>query len=163
MSGLRAKPTKEMLEWHDYELGVFFHYDIEVFQPEYSFGEDLIPASKWNPVKLDTDQWVRTAKAAGARYALITAKHGTGFCLWPTRFHDYHVGNASVTRDVVGEFVDSCRKYGIKPGIYYSLGSSHLDKICMGEDGQIDIKKKNDILLGQVEDCLFYTSPSPRD
>ncbi len=79
MSGLRAKPTKEMLEWHDYELGVFFHYDIEVFQPEYSFGEDLIPASKWNPVKLDTDQWVRTAKAAGARYALITAKHGQVF------------------------------------------------------------------------------------
>ena len=159
MSGLRAKPTKEMLEWHDYELGVFFHYDIEVFQPEYSFGEDLIPASKWNPVKLDTDQWVRTAKAAGARYALITAKHGTGFCLWPTRFHDYHVGNASVTRDVVGEFVDSCRKYGIKPGIYYSLGSSHLDKICMGEDGQIDIKKKNDILLGQVEELITAYGP----
>ena len=29
MADLRAKPTKEMLEWHNYELGVFFHYDIE--------------------------------------------------------------------------------------------------------------------------------------
>ena len=49
---------------------------------------------------LDTDQWVRTAVAAGARYALLTAKHGTGFCLWPTKVHDYHVGNAAVPRDV---------------------------------------------------------------
>ncbi len=117
---MNAKPTPEMLKWHDYELGLFFHYDIEVFQPEWDFrnSEALPPASAWNPVMLDTDQWVRTAVAAGARYALLTAKHGTGFCLWPTKVHDYHVGNAAVPRDVVGEFVASCRKYGIEPGLY---------------------------------------------
>lgn len=31
MSGLRAKPTKEMLEWHDYELGVFFIMTLKYF------------------------------------------------------------------------------------------------------------------------------------
>lgn len=159
MADLRAKPTKEMLEWHNYELGVFFHYDIEVFQPDYSFGKELIPVSLWNPQKLDTDQWVRTAKAAGARYALLTAKHGTGFCLWPTKFHDYHVGNAPVSRDIVGEFMDSCRKYGIKPGLYYSLSSDHLDKICTGKDGKVDQKKKNEILLGQVEELVTVYGP----
>lgn len=121
-----------------------------MFQTDYSFGKELIPVSLWNPQKLDTDQWVRTAKAAGARYALLTAKHGTGFCLWPTKFHDYHVGNAPVSRDIVGEFMDSCRKYGIKPGLYYSLSSDHLDKICTGKDGKVDQKKKMRFFLGRL-------------
>ena len=102
-----AKPTAEMLEWHESELGVFFHFDMEVFAPEWKFGDPIPDIRCWNPKKLDTDQWLRTAKAAGARYALLTAKHGTGFCLWPTKVHDYHVGNSAVPRDVVGEFVQS--------------------------------------------------------
>lgn len=159
MTGKIAKPTKEMLEWHEYELGVFFHYDIEVFRPEYTYGGELIPSCEWNPKKLDTDQWVCMARAAGARYALLTAKHMTGFCLWPTKYHDYHVGNASVKRDVVGEFVASCRKYGIKPGLYYSLGSAHLDQICQNENGNRDRKRQNEILLGQVEELVTNYGP----
>lgn len=159
MTAKLAKPTKEMLEWHDYELGVFFHYDIEVFQPEALADPEPIPARMWNPRKLDTDQWVRTARAAGARYALLTAKHMTGFCLWPTKYYDYHVGNATVTRDVVGEFVASCRKYGIKPGLYFSLGSRYLSRLCTGEDGQLDRKKQNEILLGQVEELITQYGP----
>ena len=91
-----AKPTAKMLEWHESELGVFFHFDMEVFAPEWKFGDPIPDIQCWNPKKLDTDQWLRTAKAAGARYALLTAKHGTGFCLWPTKVHDYHVGICAV-------------------------------------------------------------------
>lgn len=154
-----ARPTREMLEWHDYELGVFFHYDIEVFQPEALGNPEPIPAGLWNPKKLDTDQWIRTARAAGARYALLTAKHMTGFCLWPTKYYDYHVGNASVTRDVVGEFVTSCRKYGIKPGLYFSLGSRYLSRMCTDENGRLDRERQNEILLGQVEELITQYGP----
>ena len=156
---MTAKPTKEMLEWHDYELGVFFHYDLEVFCPEAKIFEELIPVSAWTPEKLDTDQWLATAKAAGAKYALLTAKHCTGFCLWPTKYHDYHVGNAPVKRDVIREFVDSCHKYGIKPGLYYSLGSTHLNLLCQREDGTLDREKMNEILLGQVEELITQYGP----
>ncbi|MDR1569271.1 MAG: alpha-L-fucosidase [Oscillospiraceae bacterium] len=155
------KPTPEMLKWHDYEVGLFFHYDIEVFEPEWRWDRKgpLPDAKKWNPVHLDTDQWARTAAAAGARYALLTAKHGTGFCLWPTKVHDYHVGNAGVTRDVVGEFVASCRKYGIAPGLYYSLGGAHLTNLCTDESGVLDREKLNAALLAQLEELLVGYGP----
>ena len=125
-------PSPEMLKWHDYELGLFFHYDIEVFANDWDWRhKDYFPDVKcWNPKYLDPEQWVLTAKAAGARYALLTAKHGTGFCLWPTKLHDYHVGNSSVPRDIVGEFVAACRKHGIAPGLYYSLHSAYQANLC---------------------------------
>ena len=154
-----AKPTAEMLEWHESELGVFFHFDMEVFAPEWKFGDPIPDIQCWNPKKLDTDQWLRTAKAAGARYALLTAKHGTGFCLWPTKVHDYHVGNSAVPRDVVGEFVQSCHKYGIKPGLYYSLGGRYLSDLCTRKDGTLDRKKLNDLLLRQLEELITGYGP----
>lgn len=158
---IKAKPTKEMLEWADLEMGLFFHFDIEVFKPEFNYrnGTDLPPVSLWKPTKLNTDQWLATAKAAGAKYALLTTKHTSGFCLWPTKYHDYHVGNAPINRDVVGEFVASCRKYGIKPALYYSLNSIHLELLCRREDGTQDLEKKNAILLGQVEELITNYGP----
>lgn len=78
MSSPVAKPTPEILAWSDYEIGVMIHYDIEVYDPEARKNWNaLIDIGKWKPTALDTDQWVRTAKAGGARYALLTAKHGT--------------------------------------------------------------------------------------
>ena len=91
-----AKPTKQLLEWADAELGIFFHYDIEVFHPEYDSREgyrNYPPVEKFAPVLLDTDEWVKIAAEAGAKYALLTAKHGTGFCLWPTKLYEYSVRN----------------------------------------------------------------------
>ncbi len=51
------------------------------------------------------------------------AKHCSGFSLWPTKAHGYNIGNSPYKDgkgDIVKEFVESCRKYGIKPGIYAS-------------------------------------------
>ena len=150
-----AKPSAEMLAWHDAELGVFFHWDIVIYQPDWIYGSETLPDVKlWNPAQLDTDQWLEMAKAAGAKYALLTAKHGTGFCLWPTRVHDYHVGNSSQPVDVVGEFVKSCRKYGIKPGLYYSLSGAHLTRLCRDENGELDRHRLNEMLLAQLEELL---------
>lgn len=157
----RAIPSKEQLAWQDLELGVFFHYDIEVFDSRWQIdtGGPLPEPSCWNPAALDTDQWVRAAAAAGARYALLTAKHGTGFCLWPTKQHEYHVGNSPVPRDVVGEFVASCRKYGIKPGLYYSLSGAYVEQKFRRGDGSLDREGMNRLLLGQVEELLVNYGP----
>ena len=157
---IRAIPTQTMLDWTELEVGLFFHYDIEVFQPEWHFGcDDLPDISRWRPEKLDVDQWLETARKAGARYALITAKHDTGFCLWPTKVHDYHVGNAPVPVDIVGEFVRSCRKHGIRPGVYYSLNSVHLTKLCRDASGKLDRDRLNDMLLRQVRELVEGYGP----
>src|SRR5690606_5690321 len=92
-------------------------------------GEDFptgqAPASMYNPTALDPDQWVRTARDAGMKYAVLTVKHTAGFCLWPSKQTDYHVGNSSNPTDVVAAFREACEKYGIKPGFYYCQWDNH--------------------------------------
>src|ERR1700680_3154818 len=86
-------PSKEQVAWADAEMGVIIHLDINIYSPDsfdYAQKKTLPDVNLFNPSKLNTDQWIRTAKAAGARYALLTAKHGTGFGLWPSKANSYN-------------------------------------------------------------------------
>ena len=119
----RAVPTREQLEWADCELGAIFHYDITVFEQDYRFRRSwgYQPSPQiFAPDALDTDQWIRAVAKAGVRYAVLVAKHCTGFALFPSSANPYHVGNSPYGEDIVKSFVESCKKYGIKPGVYYS-------------------------------------------
>lgn len=158
-------PTAPLLAWADLELGLFFHYDIEVFEPDWARRSrfDYTPSpGKFDPKDLDTDQWLKVAVDAGARYALLTAKHGTGFCLWPTETYDYCVRSSpwrGGKGDVVGSFISSCRKSGIEPGIYYH---ALLNAYCNVKDGLVLSGSKkaqgayNRIVEGQVEELLTW-------
>ena len=122
-------PTKQQVEWIQKEIGVIITLDINIYAPEtfdYAKKETLPPVSAFHPSRLNTDQWVLAAKSAGAKYAVLTAKHGTGFALWYTKANEYHVGNSPVKLDVISEFVKSCRKYGVRPGIYYNTNMNTL-------------------------------------
>lgn len=118
-------PIPAQLAWQESELGVIFHYDLHIFDSvRYRQHENRsmkFDPSIFNPTKLDTDQWVEAAVAYGARFALITASHETGFRLWQSDANPYSLkaipwGNGK--RDIVGEFVESCRRAGIQPGVY---------------------------------------------
>ena len=115
---------KEQLEFMDWEFGVFFHFGIRTF---YEGHEDWdmqeMSAKAFNPDRLDCEQWIKTAKTAGARYAILVCKHHDGFANWPSKYTDYSVANTpwkDGKGDVVREFVDACRKYDMKVGLYYS-------------------------------------------
>ncbi len=128
-------PTPRQMEWADAEIGVLIHFDINVYEPEYNWrGDwDYNPDPEiFNPTELDTDQWIKAAKDAGANYAVLVAKHCTGFSLWPTEAHDYSVKSSpwrSGEGDVVADFVASCKKYGVKPGIYASAAANGYFKV----------------------------------
>ncbi len=77
----------------------------------------------YNPTKLDTDQWIEGAKAAGAKYAIFTATHFNGFMQWQSDLYPYGLKQTKWRDgrgDVVADFVESCRKADILPGIYFS-------------------------------------------
>ncbi|MDR1602923.1 MAG: alpha-L-fucosidase [Tannerella sp.] len=118
-------PNEIQLAWADAEIGVLFHLDMPTFKPDYDFRKwGTHPGTAtFNPAELNTDQWLETAQKLGATYAVLVAKHCSGFSLWPTEAHDYSVKNSpwrDGKGDIVADFVASCKKYNIKPGIYAS-------------------------------------------
>lgn len=125
----RPVPSVSQLAWQNDEIGVVFHYDLHVFDGKrYSQTENRInPVEDYNifhPSHLDTDQWIRCAKAAGAKFALLTVTHETGFALYQSDANPYCL-KALRWRDgrgdVVADFVASCHRYGLQPGIYVGI------------------------------------------
>ncbi len=110
--------------WRDLKYGMFIHFGLSTFVGnDMANGDD--PAAAYAPTDLDVDQWVRVAKEAGMKYAVLTAKHVSGFCLWDSKAlwkgkeYDYDVAASGDPTDVVAEFIAACKKYGLRPGIYY--------------------------------------------
>lgn len=128
-------PSKAQMNWADSEIGVLIHFDLQVFEPDYNFRKDWNyhpDLSIFNPKYLNTDQWLEAAKSAGATYAVLVAKHCSGFSLWPTKAHPYSVKNTpwrGGQGDIVKDFIASCKKYGIKPGIYASTTANGYLKV----------------------------------
>lgn len=123
------KPNAQQLAWQEAELGVVFHYDLHVFDTtKYVQSKNRnIPVYDYNifnPGYLNVEQWVLAAKSAGARFAILTATHETGFALFQSDFNPYclkAVKWRDGKGDLVKEFVDACRKHDIKPGIYLGI------------------------------------------
>lgn len=120
-------PTSEQVAWQDMEIGMFIHYDMPVFAAGWDHRQyDKRPdASVFNPTHLSTDQWLEAARALGARYAVLTAKHGSGFMLWQTDLYPYGMKQSPFLGgkgDIVRDFVRSCKKAGVHPGLYAHMG-----------------------------------------
>ncbi|MEM9142299.1 MAG: alpha-L-fucosidase [Bacteroidota bacterium] len=122
-------PTQAQLQWQDAELVAVYHYDLHVFDGKrYDQPKNRISPIEdyniFNPTKLDTDQWIEAAKDAGFKIAILTATHETGFALYQSQVNPYSlkaVDWRGGKGDIVRDFVASCRKYGIAPGIYIGI------------------------------------------
>lgn len=120
-------PSPAQIVWQEAEVGLIYHFDISVALGRHTRGNnsyrEVFDPKKYNPEKLDTDQWIEAAKAAGASYAIFTATHFNGFLQWQSNAYPYGLKQASWKNgkgDIVGDFILSCQKAGIKPGIYLS-------------------------------------------
>ncbi len=122
-----AVPNEQQIYHMNLEKKAFFHFGPNTFTNlEWGNGDES--ASVFNPVGVDTDQWIRTVKEAGFKMAILTVKHHDGFCLWPSEFTEQSVKNSPYKNgkgDIVREFTDSCHKYGIRVGIYFSPWDRH--------------------------------------
>jgi len=115
-------PSKQQIAYQEMELIGFIHFSINTFtDKEWGYGNES--PMLFDPSELDTEQWVMAAKAAGMKQLILTAKHHDGFCLWPSAYTEHSVKNSpwkDGNGDLVQEFVDACRKHGLKVGLYLS-------------------------------------------
>jgi alpha-L-fucosidase len=118
----RPVPSRAQLEWQREELALFLHFGMNTFTNR-EWGDGKEDPSIFAPSRLDTRQWARTARAAGFRAMILTAKHHDGFCLWPSKTTTHTVARSpwrGGQGDVVREFVDACRNHGLRAGFYLS-------------------------------------------
>ncbi|OPZ87862.1 MAG: Alpha-L-fucosidase [bacterium ADurb.Bin429] len=115
-------PSERQLRWHDLEFYGFLHFTVNTFtDKEWGYGDES--PGVFNPTALDARQWARTAREAGMRGLILTAKHHDGFCLWPSRYTEHSVKNCpwkGGNGDVVREFVDACAEFDLQAGLYLS-------------------------------------------
>ena len=104
------------------------------------------------------------------KYAVLTAKHHDGFCLYDSKLTDFKATNTKAGRDLVAEYLDAFRAEGIKVGLYYSIIDWHHpdyphygDKIhplrnCEAEkDVERDFDRYLEYMHGQVKElCTQY-------
>ena len=125
----QPKPSAPQLAWQRAEVGVLISYDLPVFQgTPYNQAQNRITpfhnVNIFNPTQLNTDQWIQAAKAGGAKFAVLTVTHETGFALYQSDANPYCMKAIKFQNgkgDIVRDFVNSCRKYGVEPGIYVGI------------------------------------------
>ena len=123
-TGGQRLSVAKLRAWEALGYGMFIHFGMSTFVGQ-ELPDGKVPASTYNPDRLDVDQWIQVARDAGMKYAVLTAKHVAGHCLWPSRHTNYSVAESGNQTDVVGAFVKACERRGVLPGLYYCSWDNH--------------------------------------
>ncbi|WP_163400065.1 alpha-L-fucosidase [Flavobacterium fluviatile] len=147
------KVAKRLAWWNDARFGMFIHWGIYAQDGCFWNGKDgrsehmmrnlQIPiveyqkiATQFNPIQFNADEWAKTAKNAGMKYMVITAKHHDGFAMFDSPSIDYNIVKQTPwKRDPIKELAAACAKQNLKFGVYYSLGRDWHDPDCNSKDG----------------------------
>lgn len=124
-------------------FGMFIHWGVYSLQGEGEWArsfqrlsvDDYAPwVEQFNPQHVDFDAWAELAQAAGMEYAVFTAKHHDGYCMYDSAHSDYSSAKQAPQRDFVAEFLAAFRKRGIRVGLYFTLLDwSHPDYPSQGD------------------------------
>lgn len=135
MSSYVTKKTQGNTAWFTHDrFGMFIHFGLYSLAARHEWVqtyEKISPekyaeyAEFFNPDMYDPREWAKSAKAAGMKYAVMTAKHHEGFCLFDSKYTDFKSTNTPIGRDLIKEYTDAFRAEGLKVGIYYSLLDWH--------------------------------------
>ncbi|RDW90969.1 hypothetical protein BP5796_02134 [Coleophoma crateriformis] len=130
-----ALPTQDQLDFQDKEFGVLIHFEMGTYLDIDGCNNvpSLVPnLTLFDPALFNTDQWMDSITAVGAKYATLVAKHNCGFTTWPSQVefetrdnttisYNYTIAQTPVAgTDVVKSFASSAAEYGIGHGYYYS-------------------------------------------
>ena len=147
-------PSPAQLAWQRDELALFLHFGVNTFTDR-EWGDGTEDPAIFAPAALDARQWARSARAAGFRAMVLTAKHHDGFCLWPSRTTTHSVARSPWRGgggDLVREFVDACLAEGLKPGLYCSPWDRNAPAYG-------DSPRYNDMYMAQLTELLTNYGP----
>lgn len=126
--------------WRDGKFGMFIHYGLysglagEIQGKKYkgcvewimqysgvdseTYAREALP--RFKPKRGKAETWVKLAKEAGCVYTILTSRHHEGFNMFDSKFSDFNVKTTKGV-DIVKEYAEACKKYGMKAGYYFSL------------------------------------------
>lgn len=158
---------RERTKWFmDARFGMFIHWGLyaipacgewvmserEMTVTEYEKYFDLFDPADYQP-----REWARLAKAAGMKYAVLTAKHHDGFCLFDSALTDYKATNTKAGRDLVREFLEAFRAEGIKVGLYFSIIDWHHPDFPKYGDRQHPMRNREEFKDEQIDFDRYLT------
>lgn len=126
--------SERMAWWRAARFGMFIHFGLysqmgrnewAMSLENYPIGEYEELAEQFNPKAGAPREWAELAVKAGMKYMVMTTRHHEGFSLWNSKVNPYNSVNYGPKRDIVREFVDACREFGLKIGFYSSLMDWH--------------------------------------
>ena len=131
MENKNIRERFERTKWfREDRFGMFIHWGLYAIpaRGEWVRSWERIPHEdyleffkEFNADEYNPREWAVLAKRAGMKYAVLTAKHHDGFCLWDTKLTDFKATNTKAGRDLVKEFLDAFRLEGLKVGLYFSV------------------------------------------
>ena len=130
-----VEQKKERMAWwtHD-RFGMFLHWGLYASPARHEWVKRYERMTNeeyqkyfeiFNPDMYNPREWAKKTKEAGMKYAVITAKHHEGFCLFDSKYTDYKAMNTPIGKDLLKEWVEAFRAEGLKVGFYYSLLDWH--------------------------------------
>ena len=104
------------------EFIAFVHFGPNTFtRMEWGTGKE--DPKEFDLKELHTDQWCQTMKAAGIKMVILTVKHHDGFVIWQSRYTTHGIMSTDFENgkgDILKDLATSCKKYGLKLGVYLS-------------------------------------------
>lgn len=154
-----ALPSKEQVSWQKLGYYMFIHFGPNTFTDK-EWGDGKENPGVFNPIDLDARQWAKTAKDAGMKAIIITAKHHDGFCLWPSKYSTHTVRESTWKEgkgDVLKELSAACKEYGLKFGVYLSPWDQNHPSYGTPEYNNIFAKTLEEVLTnyGDIYEMWF--------
>ena len=130
MNKVVEERTKRTQWYQEARFGMFIHWGLYAIpaRGEWLRSVEQLTKEAYEPLKdefaaenYDPRKWARLAKEAGMKYAVLTAKHHDGYCLFDSKLTDFKSTKSPCGRDLVREFLEAFRAEGIRVGLYYSV------------------------------------------
>ncbi|MBO9707400.1 MAG: alpha-L-fucosidase [Caulobacter sp.] len=180
-----AATAKALERFNDDRYSMFIHWGIYAQAGGVIRGKRYYGASEWlmsnsktpsaeylelakdfNPVDFDARAWMKTMKAAGFRYMVITAKHHDGFAMFKSAASPHNIVDGTrFGRDPLKELAEAAKAEGIGLGFYYSQYQDWTEPNGGGNTWEFDPKKAdfeeyfNRKVVPQVTELLTNYGP----